>query len=50
MLDADLTFENVAGSMRYDWILTAPNGRTVFHERYVFSPGIGFADFDNRLN
>jgi hypothetical protein len=35
--------------MEYDWIAQTASGRTVFHERFVYSPGIGFADFDNRL-
>lgn len=49
MLRSDFTFEGRAGSMEYDWIARNNAGRTVFHERYVYSPGLGFADFDNRL-
>jgi hypothetical protein len=49
MLRTGFTFEGRAGSMEYDWIAQNGAGRTVFHERYVYSPGLGFADFDNRL-
>lgn len=49
MLRANFTYENRPNSMEYDWILRTPSGSTVFHERYVFSPGVGFMDFDNRL-
>ncbi|MEE4188724.1 MAG: hypothetical protein V2I76_09805 [Roseobacter sp.] len=50
MRRADFVFEGRAGSMEYDWIARASSGRTVFHERFVYSPGLGFADFDNRLS
>lgn len=50
MQRADFVFERRAGSMEYDWIARTSSGRTVFHQRYVFSPGMGFADFDNRLS
>ncbi len=49
MLRSDFVFEGRAGSMEYDWIASSPAGRTIFHERFVYSPGLGFADFDNRL-
>lgn len=49
LLRADFVFEGRPGSIEYDWIARTPAGRTVFHERFVYSPGIGFADFDNQL-
>lgn len=49
MLRANFTENGRSGSMEYDWILKTMSGRTVFHERYIFSPGVGFVDFDNRL-
>lgn len=49
MLRTNFVFEERAGSMEYDWIAQDTWGRTVFHERYVYSPSLGFADFDNRL-
>ncbi|MEQ8354516.1 MAG: hypothetical protein RH942_03190 [Kiloniellaceae bacterium] len=45
----DFTFRDVPHSLRYDWILTDSNGNVLYNERYVYSPGVGFAAFDNRL-
>jgi len=45
----DFTFRDVPHSLRYDWILKDANGNVVYNERYVYSPGVGFAAFDNRL-
>lgn len=45
----DFTFRDVPHSLRYDWILTDANGTVLYNERYVYSPGVGFAAFDNRL-
>lgn len=50
MLRSNFTYEGRAGSMEYDWIARTPSGRMVFHEGYVYSPGVGFVDFDNRLS
>jgi hypothetical protein len=50
MRRTNFVFEGRGGSMEYDWIARTPSGKTVFHERYVYSPGLGFADFDNRLS
>lgn len=49
VLEADYTHAGVGHSLKYDWISKKTSGKTVFHERYIFSPGIGFVDFDNRL-
>mgnify|MGYP000112021010 CR=1 FL=1 len=46
----DFTFRDVPHSLRYDWIMTDTNGGVIYNERYVYSPGVGFAAFDNRLN
>jgi hypothetical protein len=45
----DFTFRDVPHSLRYDWILTDANGKVIYNERYVYSPGVGFASFDDRL-
>ena len=45
----DFTFRDVPHSLRYDWILKDANGTVLYNERYVYSPGVGFAAFDNRL-
>lgn len=45
----DFTFRDVEHSLRYDWIMTDANGNVIYNERYVYSPGVGFAAFDNRL-
>ena len=45
----DFTFRDVPHSLRYDWILKDANGTVIYNERYVYSPGVGFASFDNRL-
>lgn len=45
----DFVFRDVPHSLRYDWILTDANGKVIYNERYVYSPGIGFASFDDRL-
>jgi hypothetical protein len=45
----DFTFRDVPHSLRYDWILQDVNGNVIYNERYVYSPGVGFAAFDNRL-
>jgi len=49
LLEANYTYDGVAHSMKYDWISKKTSGKTVFHERYIFSPGIGFVDFANML-
>lgn len=46
----DFTFRDVPHSLRYDWIMSDANGNVIYNERYVYSPGVGFAAFDNRLN
>ena len=45
----DFVFRDVPHSLRYDWILRDANGNVLFEERYVYSPGVGFASFQNRL-
>ncbi len=45
----DFTFRDVPHSLRYDWIMSDANGNVIYNERYVYSPGVGFAAFDNRL-
>jgi len=45
----DFTFRDVPHSLRYDWIMKDANGNVIYNERYVYSPGVGFAAFDNRL-
>ncbi len=45
----DFTFRDVEHSLRYDWIMSDVNGNVIYNERYVYSPGVGFAAFDNRL-
>jgi len=45
----DFTFRDVPHSLRYDWILKDASGNVLYNERYVYSPGVGFASFDNRL-
>jgi len=45
----DFVFRDVPHSLRYDWILIDANGNVLYNERYVYSPGVGFASFDNRL-
>lgn len=46
----DFTFRDVPHSLRYDWIMSDAKGNVIYNERYVYSPGVGFAAFDNRLN
>jgi hypothetical protein len=46
----DFTFRDVPHSLRYDWTLSDDKGNVIYDERYVYSPGVGFAAFDNRLN
>lgn len=49
VLDPARTYRGVRNSMRYEWI--AKSGRkVVYHERFDYSPGVGFVRFDNRLN
>ena len=45
----DFTFRDVPHSLRYDWILRDAAGTVLYEERYVYSPGVGFASFENRL-
>lgn len=45
----DFEFRGVPNSLRYDWILRDTNGNVIYNERFVYSPSIGFASFDNRL-
>lgn len=45
----DFTFRDVPHSLRYDWIMSDVNGNVIYNERYVYSPGVGFAAFSNRL-
>lgn len=45
----DFTFRDVPHSLRYDWIMKDVNGNVLYNERYVYSPGKGFASFSNRL-
>lgn len=45
----DFTFRDVPHSLRYDWILRDADGNVLYEERYVYSPGVGFASFENRL-
>jgi hypothetical protein len=44
----DFVYRNVPHSLRYDWLLTDANGKVIYNERYVYSPGVGFASFQNR--
>jgi hypothetical protein len=50
VIDPSREFRDVPGSMRYDWIARDPAGAVLFHERFDYSPGVGFVRFDNRLN
>ena len=50
VIDPSREFRGVPGSMRYDWIARNRVGGVVFHERFDYSPGIGFVRFDNRLS
>lgn len=43
------TYDKVPGSLNYDWILTDDTGQKRFHERFIYSPGIGFVKFSNHL-
>ncbi|WP_193368177.1 hypothetical protein [Pelagibius marinus] len=45
----DFTYRDVPHSLRYDWIMSDDQGNVLYNERYVYSPGKGFASFDNRL-
>lgn len=45
----DFEFRDVPNSLRYDWIMSDTNGNVIYNERYVYSPGVDFASFDNRL-
>ena len=45
----DFVFRDVPHSLRYDWTLKDANGNVLYDERYVYSPGVGFASFQNRL-
>jgi hypothetical protein len=43
------TYRDVPESLRYDWVLADAGGKTVFHERFDYSPGRGLVRFQNRL-
>jgi hypothetical protein len=45
----NFTYDGTPDALRYDWILTDKDGGTVFDERYVHGPSIGFMRFTNRL-
>jgi len=45
----DFIYRDVPHSLRYDWVLKDANGNVLYDERYVYSPGVGFASFQNRL-
>ena len=45
----DFTFREVPRSLRYYWIMSDVNGNVIYNERYVYSPGVGFAAFSDRL-
>lgn len=36
-------------SVKYEWISRKPIGRKVFHERYIYSPRVGFVAFKNQM-
>jgi len=44
VLQANDTADDRSGSKQFDWILNGRIGRTIFHERYVLSPLVGFVD------
>jgi hypothetical protein len=46
-----LSFEyrDVPDSLKYDWRLTDRAGGKVFDERFIYSPGIGFVKFIDRM-
>lgn len=44
-----MAYEGVQDSVQYDWLARDVSDTKVFHERYVYSPGVGLADFDNRM-
>lgn len=45
----DFTFKGVRHSLKFDWRLQDESGAVLFDERYVYSPGVGLVDFENRL-
>lgn len=48
--DADLAWRGNKEAVRYDWLARDVAGRKVFHERYVYAPGVGFLDFEDRMS
>lgn len=49
MKDVNFTYQGHANSTRFDWVQTAMNGETLFHERFTYSPDAGLTKFDDRL-
>lgn len=49
VLEISYTYDDVPNSLKYDWTLTDGSSQKLFHERFIYSPGIGFVKFSNRL-
>ena len=45
----DYTHKGNAHSLKYDWIMRDAAGRTLFRERYIYSPGKGLMVFRDLL-
>jgi hypothetical protein len=43
------TYKKVKYAMKYDWICTDAQGKTLFHERYIYGPGQSLMYFNDRL-
>ncbi len=41
-------YQGKPDSFRYEWVSETDTGKMLFHERYTYSPGIGFVKFSNR--
>ena len=46
----DYTYKGAPHSLKFDWIATDAAGRTLYRERYIYSPGVGLAKYENLLN
>lgn len=45
----DYEYKGMSHSLKYDWILCDANGRVLFHENYIYSPGKSLVRFRDRL-
>jgi len=45
----DYTYKDVPDSLKYDWTLRDANGKVLFRENYIYSPGRGMVRFRNLL-